>query len=515
MLQKRKDKAKNRAISERLRDFILPNKNNNYQPHILHPHRLAFHALSVLVIKVIVVVTIVGLPLSAFLTPDILAVESNKIIDLTNNLRQSSGLNTLAKSSLLTQAASQKAQDMLILQYFSHVSPDNKNLLDFLKNAGYQYTVAGENLAMGFSSAEEVMKAWQKSQTHNNNLLDPDFKEIGVAMASGVYKTYDTTMVAQFFGTAKIGSSNPIPNTSKSALAKPNIPLTKQPITKVTKKVEGVRISSEPKMDEPFLRQPELISPPNMILNNKEVILKIYSPQAEKIAIYNFDLLVSETNNLPNGYADVGLALPEGENKLKIIATKGQEQKQSIIYQITIDTILPAVDLAKTKISLMQKPEQSDQVIQAVAYLSPDTTQAQVNFADYKIDLQPNQAETGQWIGSLIITDENSKDLFNPLVLPNIKALDQAGNQSLTDITWQNIVSLQPSISQQYFFLKAHQSPSLKLLFDVSSIYYKIILLICISALLLNIFVEIKKQHPHLILSTLGLIVFLVLMIRF
>jgi hypothetical protein len=62
-------------------------------------------------------------------------------------------------------------------------------------------------------------------------------------------------------------------------------------------------------------------------------------------------------------------------------------------------------------------------------------------------------------------------------------------------------------------FLKTNQSKNFKPILDVSTSYYKIVLVIAIITLLLNIFIEIKKQYPHLIFSTLGLIGLLVLLI--
>ncbi len=187
-----------------IKDYFIPHSLNNYQPHILHPKRLLFHGTAAILIKVFVLVSLLVLPASGWLTPDVMTEQSHEIINLTNQLRQESGLEPLVENAQLNQAAYNKVQDMMIGQYFSHLSPANLGLADWLKLADYPYAVAGENLAMGFSSAKQVVAAWQKSKTHNANLLDPDFKEIGVAMVSNIYKKHDTTMVAQYFGTQKV-----------------------------------------------------------------------------------------------------------------------------------------------------------------------------------------------------------------------------------------------------------------------------------------------------------------------
>jgi len=97
--------------------------------------------------------------------------------------------------------------------------------------------------------------------------------------------------------------------------------------------------------------------------------------------------------------------------------------------------------------------------------------------------------------------------------MANLVARDKAGNKTTVDVGWENITPVKPSLLNQYFFLKSQQPKYVKSLFDVSSIYYQVILAIASIALLLNIFIEIKKQSPKLIASALGLIILLVILI--
>jgi len=183
------------------KSWFLPHEGNNFHPHSLHPKRLLFYATSAVATKVLVVMFVLGLPMTAWLSPDILREQSQKIITLTNNLRTSLSVPTLTESPALDRAAYAKASDMILQQYFAHVGPDKKSLSSWLAGAGYHYSVAGENLALGFNSAEETMTAWQASPTHYANLIDPDFTQIGVSAVSGPYQDVDTTLVAQYFGT--------------------------------------------------------------------------------------------------------------------------------------------------------------------------------------------------------------------------------------------------------------------------------------------------------------------------
>ena len=143
-----------------LKDLFIPNECNDFRPKALHPRRLTFHALSAVIIKIVMVVFLLSFPVDAWLTPDVLYEQSNYVVELTNNIRTNLGLNTLETDNTLQAAALDKAQDMLVNEYFAHVGPDNKSLKSWLAGRGYDYKIAGENLAIGFSSAEDVVDAW-------------------------------------------------------------------------------------------------------------------------------------------------------------------------------------------------------------------------------------------------------------------------------------------------------------------------------------------------------------------
>lgn len=97
----------------------------------------------------------------------------------------------LTWNNILEQAAIGHAQDMAIKNYFSHESKDGRTLFNRIENAGYIHTgyrsfAVGENIAQGQQSINEVMAGWFKSEGHCMNLMNPDFKEVGVA----AYNTY-------------------------------------------------------------------------------------------------------------------------------------------------------------------------------------------------------------------------------------------------------------------------------------------------------------------------------------
>ena len=74
--------------------------------------------------------------------------------------------------------------------YFDHNSPTYGSPFDMMKSFGISYTSAGENIAMGQTTPEQVVQAWMDSQGHRENIMNPSFTQIGVGyVASGNYWT--------------------------------------------------------------------------------------------------------------------------------------------------------------------------------------------------------------------------------------------------------------------------------------------------------------------------------------
>jgi len=187
-------------LHHHLKNYFVPHDRNDHIPQVLKPKRLVFHIGAAVVMKALVFIFIVIFPLSAWMSPNFASQESKKIIAATNDLRAGLKLAPLAENPKLDQAAADKVSDMLLNQYFAHVSPMGIDLTSWIKKVNYGYEMAGENLAMGFNTAPEVMAAWEASPTHYINLTDPNFKDIGVSMGSGAYQGTDTSFVAQYFG---------------------------------------------------------------------------------------------------------------------------------------------------------------------------------------------------------------------------------------------------------------------------------------------------------------------------
>lgn len=119
----------------------------------------------------------------------------------TNIRRQEHGAGTLTENALLDAAALKKVDDMFALQYFEHESPTGITSKDLVVSVAYDYLDIGENLALGnFADDVALVQAWMDSPGHRENMLNPKFTEIGVAVKRGMYKGRMTWLAVQEFG---------------------------------------------------------------------------------------------------------------------------------------------------------------------------------------------------------------------------------------------------------------------------------------------------------------------------
>ncbi|MFA6393428.1 MAG: CAP domain-containing protein [Patescibacteria group bacterium] len=509
-----------------LKNFFIPHEGNNYLPRALHSRRLAFWAASAVTVKIITVVFFISFPLSAWLTPDILVEEGRKIIELTNKIRAGLALPGLSESSILNQAAYAKAEDMLVKQYFSHTGPDNRKLSDWLSGVKYGFSVAGENLAMGFSSAEEVVNAWVASKTHYANIIDRDFTEIGVGMAAGRYEEYETTFVAQYFG-ATAAQSQPVREEEKDALPVLPVPKSeKKPVPKVASE-NIVPAKPAPKHSGDVLIKPaesapaptpppapSILQPTETYGNKKNTGFEIFSPGSERLKLYDNGVeIYSAAKNADEDYVKFTLELGEGPHKLLAVAEKSGLTASSAEKSLFIDLTPPVIDGGRTFLTVDSPAGKNEKVVIAAAYLSPDTARAEITFLNNKISLTKDPDDPNKWTGSLLIFGGDEKNIFDPVVPATLTATDYAGSTVSEDINWKNITPAKTSLLDQYSFLKTHQGAGISRIFSFNSIYYSLLIIIASISLILKIFINIKKQHPHVIFKTLSLIALLAVLL--
>jgi len=448
--------GRNPATGEKFKDFFIPSKGNNYKPKSLHPKRILFHVSAVIAIKLVVVFFVVSYPLTAWMTPDFMAEQGRKIIALTNELRRELSLPSLKENSKLDQAAYTKVQDMFLNQYFAHTSPTNKNLETFLKQIGYKFSVSGENLAMGFDNPEDIVAAWKKSPTHYANLSDEDFQEIGVSLANDIFEGGNTVFTAQYFGRPQNIDSTVAPKVKAMEANKPAI--------KVNSASKMVLAARENNNTIPLTASTELISAATS------------TPVTSTITIAPVEITAATSTPL-----------------------------------VTI-TNMASIDIATTmtaSVIIDQPVGKPESLVKVEAVLPSETKEASAMVLNSNISL--TQTESGDWQGQQIVYDKN----MGPIVPASITTVDNSGNANVSDLATENIKPKKTTLAEQYQLLRSNPNNAMEKIFDISSIYFKFILLIAIISLLLNVFVKIKKQHPRLIAFGLGLISLLIILIVF
>lgn len=104
---------------------------------------------------------------------------AEQVVSLVNAERAKAGLSPLTVNNGAAQAAMTRAKE--ITSSFSHTRPSGKSFSTALTEAGVSFRSAGENIAYGQRSAEEVMNGWMNSSGHRANILNGSFTQIGVA----------------------------------------------------------------------------------------------------------------------------------------------------------------------------------------------------------------------------------------------------------------------------------------------------------------------------------------------
>ncbi|WP_458123032.1 CAP domain-containing protein [Paenibacillus sp. Z3-2] len=112
---------------------------------------------------------------------------SAQVVKLVNAERAKAGLSALSSDALLDKVAVAKVKDMSNNNYFDHQSPTYGSPFDMMKQFGVTYSYAGENIAKGQKTPQEVVTAWMNSEGHRANILSKNFTHIGVGYYNGYW----------------------------------------------------------------------------------------------------------------------------------------------------------------------------------------------------------------------------------------------------------------------------------------------------------------------------------------
>lgn len=198
-MKKTKKPSRPKTIHKKVRRHVkmavVPHRANQFRPHLIRRHGIA-------ALLVVVVVTLFGSNWVS--TGSVLGeradITAASLLAHTNVEREQRNMGALKYDKQLSEAAFLKAKDMFRQQYWAHVAPDGTTPWQWFARVGYNYAYAGENLAKNFRSTDTAMNAWMASDKHRDNILNPEYTEVGFAVVDGTLDGQQTTLIVALYG---------------------------------------------------------------------------------------------------------------------------------------------------------------------------------------------------------------------------------------------------------------------------------------------------------------------------
>ena len=244
-------------------------------------------------------------PQLATLWEQITPFNSREIITETNKVRTANNLIPLKANPKLDLAASEKLNDMVAKGYFAHNNPEGLAPWFWIEKNNYEYTHAGENLALGFLRADETVTAWMNSPSHRANITNINYNEIGVATGKAAINGVTGVLVVQMFGRPNVQQVAIQP--SPTITQQPSPTITQQPSPTITQQPSPT--TAQPPV-QPTSLPAETISPESLAgvtndnLAGSETSVSLPKQDAVKLQYVSTDtniLAVSEPTELSIG----------------------------------------------------------------------------------------------------------------------------------------------------------------------------------------------------------------------
>lgn len=278
-------------ILARIKHYLIPQESNNYRARVLHNQSISTFAILFLVfqlsISTIILVKPKVLGYAAQISP-------TRVVELTNQERAKVGAGPVTLNSLLVEAATRKAGDMFAFDYWAHVSPSGREPWAFFREVGYNYIYAGENLARDFSSPEAAVSAWMASPSHKENLLNPKYKEIGIAVVDGTLGGIETTLVVQLFGSRSQATAQKVVPTKSPVQAIAKVQPQASPVPTVMINEEEVVTEQKTVAPETGVNVQSENAPPSMITKPSGAEVPMVNPftLTQLFALISFGVLL-------------------------------------------------------------------------------------------------------------------------------------------------------------------------------------------------------------------------------
>ena len=184
-------------VSHHAKRLLVPHKGNDYRPHLIRMHSLIAVLIIAMLAQAVYSIATTGNFQVLGRTSDIKTID---LLSDTNKQREDKSLSDLKLNDQLSQAAFLKAQDMFKYDYWAHTSPSGVEPWKWFGDVGYNYSVAGENLAKNYPTADATVTAWMNSASHRENILNDKYVDVGFAVVDGTLEGRATTLVVAFYG---------------------------------------------------------------------------------------------------------------------------------------------------------------------------------------------------------------------------------------------------------------------------------------------------------------------------
>lgn len=123
------------------------------------------------------------------------ALNSKINFHLINGLRAINNIKPLEYCTKAEAVATAHSSDMATRNYFNHESPEGIKVGTRLTNGGIEWYACGENIAAGVYDPYALANGWYNSEGHRKNILNKNFKYIGIGFGfneKSTYKYYST-----------------------------------------------------------------------------------------------------------------------------------------------------------------------------------------------------------------------------------------------------------------------------------------------------------------------------------
>lgn len=193
--------------------------------------------------------------------------EELQFLQLINEYRQNNGLQPMILSDTLTLTSDRHSEDMAKYDFFAHDTvrssyyPAGSRPWDRMAVDGYDYnTYRGENLAVGYETAEEAFEAWRNSPSHNAAMLDGNYKVVGISRLIVPGSGWGSYWTTDFGGVVDPSSHRaneaPKPKEPKAEVPAPQ-PIEPKPAVPAPKPKVTVPEAPEPAVAKPKPTKPQ------------------------------------------------------------------------------------------------------------------------------------------------------------------------------------------------------------------------------------------------------------------